>query len=47
MSFGEYSLLNCLICWFRKHDLFELETAWVCRRCHQFWRKRDQVEVLR
>lgn len=35
-----------LICWLKGHSLFELETAFVCRRCRQSWRKYDQVEVV-
>jgi hypothetical protein len=35
------------VCWFRGHDLFEMKTAVMCRRCFQWWRKYDQVEVVK
>ena len=38
-------MIRRLICWAKGHDLSDFGTVIVCRRCRQFWRKRDQVEV--
>ena len=35
-----------LVCWWKGHDLFEMKTAFMCRRCFQWWRKRDQVTIV-
>ena len=34
-------------CWLFGHDIFDMKTAIMCRRCFQWWRKYDQIEVVK